>query len=310
VAGEPRHQHDLQHLVPDPLRQQLLSAPDPAPASPRFVVHPLQPSGAARALGAQDTLLGPSADAADVAALSLGLGEVTLRGAVLGDRREGTRQVLPAARSEAVNRSVNVFIAAVALLLLAPLCVLVALAVKLTSRGPVFYTQTRVGLDRRAGRDEIDDDRRVEDLGGQPFTILKFRSMRVDAEAGGQAVWATKHDPRITPVGRLIRKTRLDEIPQLINVLRGEMNVVGPRPERPSIVVRLREHIPEYPQRHRVKPGITGWAQINHTYDSCLEDVRTKVRYDLEYIQTQSLAVDLRIMLRTVPTMLFRRGAH
>ena len=261
-------------------------------------------------MGASDALLGSSADGADVAALSFGLGEVTLREAVLADRGAARRQVLPAERSEALNRALNVLIAAVALLILAPLCVLVALAVKLTSRGPVFYTQTRVGLDRRGGREDVPDDRRVEDLGGQPFTILKFRSMRVDAEAGGQAVWATKHDPRITPVGRLIRKTRLDEIPQLINVLRGEMNIVGPRPERPSIVVRLREHIPEYPQRHRVKPGITGWAQINHTYDSCLEDVRTKVRYDLEYIQTQSLAVDLIIMLRTVPTMLFRRGAH
>lgn len=219
-------------------------------------------------------------------------------------------QVEPAVRSEAVNRAVNVLIAGIALLVLAPICVLVALAIKLTSRGPVFYTQTRVGLDRRAGRASVDDDRRQEDFGGQPFTILKFRSMRTDAEAAGQAVWATKHDPRITPIGQVIRKTRLDEIPQLINVLRGEMNIVGPRPERPSIVVRLREHIPEYPNRHRVKPGITGWAQINHSYDSCIEDVRTKVKYDLEYIGGQSLWFDLRIMVMTLPTMLLRKGAH
>jgi lipopolysaccharide/colanic/teichoic acid biosynthesis glycosyltransferase len=123
-------------------------------------------------------------------------------------------------------------------------------------------------------------------------------------------VWASKQDARVTPVGRFIRKTRLDEIPQLINVLRGEMNVVGPRPERPSIVVRLRNDIPEYPQRHRVKPGITGWAQINHSYDSCLEDVKTKVRYDLEYIEGQSVWFDVKIMLLTLPVMLFRRGAH
>ena len=245
----------------------------------------------------------------------------------------------PAARSEALNRLVNVLIAGLALLVLAPVCVLVALVVKLTSPGPVFYTQTRVGLDRRwrgepgeaaagdaagdvtgdaasdaasdAAADAASDaERRLEDLGGQPFTILKFRSMRVDAEASGQAVWATKHDPRITPVGRVLRKTRLDELPQLINVLRGEMNIVGPRPERPSIVVRLREHVREYPLRHRVKPGITGWAQINHSYDASIEDVRTKVRYDLEYIRQQGMWFDLRIMLLTLPVMIFKRGAH
>jgi lipopolysaccharide/colanic/teichoic acid biosynthesis glycosyltransferase len=217
---------------------------------------------------------------------------------------------VPAERSEALCRAVNIVIAAVALLFLAPVCVLVALAVKLTSRGPVFYTQTRVGIDRRWTRARALNERRVEDLGGQPFTILKFRSMTVDAEANGQAVWATKHDARVTPVGRVIRKTRLDEIPQLINVLRGEMNIVGPRPERPSIVVRLREDIPEYPLRHRVKPGITGWAQINHSYDSCLEDVKTKVRYDLQYISTQGMLTDLKIMCMTLPVMIFKRGAH
>jgi len=228
------------------------------------------------------------------------------------------RDVIPAERSERANRVLNVVIAGLALLILAPVCVLVALVVKLTSPGPVFYTQTRVGLDRRWRRapDDAapdtteDDDRRLEDLGGQPFTILKFRSMRVDAEAGGQAVWATKHDPRITPVGRVLRKTRLDEVPQLINVLRGEMNIVGPRPERPSIVVRLREHVGEYPVRHRVKPGITGWAQINHSYDASIEDVRTKVRYDLEYLRRQGVLFDLKIMVLTVPVMVFKRGAH
>ena len=165
----------------------------------------------------------------------------------------------------------------------------------------------------RAGRREAGDDdgdRRVEDLGGQPFTILKFRSMTVDAEKNGQAVWATKHDARVTGIGRVLRKTRIDEIPQLVNVLRGEMNIVGPRPERPSIVVRLREDIVEYPQRHRVKPGITGWAQINHSYDSSIEDVRKKVQFDLEYIARQDLLFDIIIMLKTLPVMLFKRGAH
>ena len=236
-------------------------------------------------------------------------------GPARAERADRVDGIVPAERSEAVNRAINVIIAGIALLLLAPVCVLVALLVKLTSPGPVFYTQTRVGLDRRwrrppADADGTDDERRLEDLGGQPFTILKFRSMRVDAEASGAAVWATKHDPRITPVGRMLRKTRLDEVPQLINVLRGEMNIVGPRPERPSIVVRLREHVGEYPVRHRVKPGITGWAQINHSYDASIEDVRTKVRYDLEYIRQQGMGFDLKIMLLTVPVMVFKRGAH
>jgi lipopolysaccharide/colanic/teichoic acid biosynthesis glycosyltransferase len=217
---------------------------------------------------------------------------------------------VPAERLDLLTRALNMALAAIALLVLAPLCVVVALAVKLTSKGPVFYTQTRVGIDRRWNRTHALNERRVEDLGGQPFTILKFRSMTVDAEANGQAVWATKHDARVTPVGRVLRKTRLDEIPQLINVLRGEMNIVGPRPERPSIVVRLRENIPEYTVRHRVKPGITGWAQINHAYDSCLEDVRIKVRYDIEYMRKQSVWFDLRIMTLTLPVMLFRKGAH
>ena len=232
-----------------------------------------------------------------------GSGAVRLREAV---------NLVPAERSEALNRALNIVIAGIALLILAPVCVLVALLIKLTSPGPVFYTQTRVGLDRRWRRPagDADDDRRLEDLGGQPFTILKFRSMRTDAEANGQAVWATKHDARITPTGRVLRKTRLDEVPQLINVLRGEMNIVGPRPERPSIVVRLCEHVREYPVRHRVKPGITGWAQINHSYDASIEDVRTKVRYDLEYIGRQGLLFDVKIMCLTLPVMLFKKGAH
>jgi lipopolysaccharide/colanic/teichoic acid biosynthesis glycosyltransferase len=220
-------------------------------------------------------------------------------------------EVEVAERSEFVSRALNVLIAGIALMLLAPLCVIVAALVKLTSKGPVFYTQTRIGLDRRWRRAEADEaDRRVEDLGGQPFTILKFRSMTVDAEKNGQAVWAAKHDARVTGIGRILRKTRIDEIPQLVNVLRGEMNIVGPRPERPSIVVRLRESIPEYTQRHRVKPGITGWAQINHSYDSCIEDVKKKVEFDLEYIASQGVWTDLKIMALTLPVMIFRKGAH
>ena len=132
--------------------------------------------------------------------------------------------------------------------------------------------------------------------------------MRIDAEKQSGAVWATKHDPRVTTIGRFLRQYRLDELPQLINVIRGEMNIVGPRPERPSIVKQLRVDIAEYPQRHRAKPGITGWAQIHHSDDACLDDVRTKVRYDLEYLRAQSLWLDLKIMVRTVPVMLGKRG--
>jgi lipopolysaccharide/colanic/teichoic acid biosynthesis glycosyltransferase len=132
--------------------------------------------------------------------------------------------------------------------------------------------------------------------------------MRVDAEAQSGAVWATQNDPRVTPVGRFLRQYRLDEIPQLLNVMRGEMNIVGPRPERPTIFAELREHIKEYPLRQRAKPGITGLAQIYHHYDRSMDDVRTKVRFDLEYIRRRSLWEDLRIMLRTIPVVFLRRG--
>jgi len=215
--------------------------------------------------------------------------------------------VRPRERSEALGRAVNVVVAAVALVVLFPLILLVALAVKLTSRGPVFYAQTRVGLDRRHAR-ATNDDRRVHDHGGRLFRMYKFRTMRVDAEIDGRAVWAQKNDPRVTLVGRVLRRTRLDELPQLYNVLLGDMNIVGPRPERPTIFARLRDDIPEYHMRQRVKPGITGWAQINQSYDACVDDVRRKVQYDLEYLSRQSVVEDIRIMSMTLPVMLFRRG--
>ncbi len=206
------------------------------------------------------------------------------------------------------NRLLNIVIALIGLLLLSPVLLLIALLVRLTSRGSIFYTQVRVGLDRRDPLDGSKNHRRERDLGGVPFTIYKFRTMRVDAEHQSGAVWAQQSDPRVTPVGRLLRQYRLDELPQLLNVLKGEMNIVGPRPERPTIFAELREHIAEYPLRQRAKPGITGLAQINHHYDRSLEDVRTKVHYDLEYIRRQSVTEDLRIMLKTVPVILLRRG--
>ena len=214
----------------------------------------------------------------------------------------------PATRSEQLNRYVNVVIAVTALVILSPLMLLVAVLVRVTSPGPIFYMQTRVGLDRRLTKLNALYDRRMQDLGGRIFTIFKFRTMHVDAEAASGAVWASKRDPRVTWIGRYLRKTRLDELPQLFNVIRGDMNIVGPRPERPSIFARLRTDIAEYPLRQLAKPGITGWAQINHDYDQSLDDVRRKVQYDLEYIRSQSLAQDLMIMLKTVPVILLRKG--
>ena len=171
---------------------------------------------------------------------------------------------LPRESGQWAHRVLNVLLAAGALALVSPVLLLVALLVKLTSRGPVFYTQERVGLDRRSAGPQPLDRRRRQDLGGLPFTIYKFRTMRVDAEQHSGAVWAQQQDPRVTPVGRLLRQYRLDELPQLLNVLQGDMNLVGPRPERPTIFAELREHITEYPLRQRAKPGITGLAQINH----------------------------------------------
>jgi lipopolysaccharide/colanic/teichoic acid biosynthesis glycosyltransferase len=216
----------------------------------------------------------------------------------------------PRPRSELVSRIFNCALAVVMLIVASPVMLLTAVMIRLTSRGPVLYTQVRVGIDRRWNRTRAINERRREDLGGSPFTILKFRSMRVDAEVNGQAVWAKQDDDRVTPIGKFMRKTRIDELPQLLNVIRGDMNIVGPRPERPSIFVRLREQIEEYPVRQRVKPGITGLAQVSNPYDSCLDDVRRKVHFDIKYMKRQSIGEDIRIMLLTVPVMLFRIGSR
>jgi len=221
------------------------------------------------------------------------------------EAQEPLIDVVPRERSDRLNRAVNLTLGVIALAILSPFFVLVAIAIKLTSRGPIFYTQTRVGIDRRGRRELAIRERRLQDLGGAAFTIYKFRSMYVNAEGKSGAVWATVNDPRATPLGRFMRKFRVDEWPQLINVVRGDMNIVGPRPERPSLFADLREGIPQYRFRQRVKPGITGWAQINQCYDACVDDVRRKVQYDLEYLRRQGLVEDLRIMTMTVPVMLF-----
>jgi sugar transferase (PEP-CTERM system associated) len=186
----------------------------------------------------------------------------------------------------------NIVVAAIGVVVAAPIMLLVALAVRLSSSGPVLYRQVRVGLD------------------GESFTLFKFRSMRADAEAKTGAVWASKDDPRITAVGRITRKLRLDELPQLFNVLKGEMSIVGPRPERPEFVKTLSSRIPYYRQRHCVRPGITGWAQINYKYSENLEDTIEKLEYDLFYIKNMSLSMDTYIIFHTVKTMLLSRGAQ
>ena len=172
-----------------------------------------------------------------------------------------------------------------------PLLLLTAVVVRLDSPGPVLYRQKRVGLH------------------GREFTIYKIRSMRTDAEAGG-AVWACKHDPRVTRIGRFLRKTRIDELPQLFNVLKGEMSVVGPRPERPEFVRELIAKLPYYDVRHTVKPGITGWAQVCYPYGASLEDSRLKLEYDLFYIKHLSALLEAKVLLRTIGVILFPKGAR
>jgi lipopolysaccharide/colanic/teichoic acid biosynthesis glycosyltransferase len=218
--------------------------------------------------------------------------------------------VEPRTRSELAGRVLNVLVASIALVIASPVILVAVILIKLTSRGPVFYRQVRVGIDERARRNDgaAQDDRRARNLGGRVFSIYKLRTMYIDAEAASGAVWAEKGDSRVTPVGRVLRKFRIDEVPQLLNVIQNTMSIVGPRPERPSIFAKLSQDIEEYAIRQRARPGITGWAQINHAYDSCVEDVRTKVRYDLEYLRRQSVAQDVMIMAKTLPVMLLRKG--
>lgn len=170
--------------------------------------------------------------------------------------------------------------AALGLVLLAPIMAFIALAVRLTSKGPILYRQVRVGRN------------------DQPFSIYKFRTMRIDAEKAG-AQWATRNDPRCTPIGAFLRRTHLDELPQLINVLKGEMSLVGPRPERPIFVSELSKQIEGYPLRVKVKPGITGLAQVCHRYDESIEDVKVKLHYDLTYVETCSMGTDVKIIWNT-----------
>jgi sugar transferase (PEP-CTERM system associated) len=198
----------------------------------------------------------------------------------------------PSGSSLLYQNLMNRAVAGIGLVLASPFMLLTALAVKFTSSGPVLYRQVRVGLN------------------GKLFTLYKFRSMRTDAEAGTGAVWATQDDPRVTSVGKFIRKIRFDELPQIVNVLRGEMSIVGPRPERPEFVKTLTQKIPYYRQRHCIRPGITGWAQINFKYGDTLEDTVTKLEYDLYYIKNMTPGLDIYIIFHTAKAMLLSRGAQ
>ncbi len=191
-----------------------------------------------------------------------------------------------------VKRIMDVAVSLCVLVLGAPLCLLLIVIIRKTSSGPAIYPQVRVGRN------------------GRHYTMYKFRSMYEDAEQKTGPQWATDNDPRITPVGRFIRKTRLDEIPQFYNVLRGEMSLVGPRPERPHFVEQLKKEIPWYVRRIKMKPGITGWAQVKHKYDASIEDVKQKVMFDLYYFENMSLSLDLKILLRTFLVVLTGKGAH
>ncbi|HEY2617133.1 MAG TPA: TIGR03013 family XrtA/PEP-CTERM system glycosyltransferase [Acetobacteraceae bacterium] len=194
--------------------------------------------------------------------------------------------------SSVIKRSFDIGVSLALLLLTLPLMLLTAVLIRLESPGPVLYRQQRVGLH------------------GGPFTLLKFRSMSIDAEKGGSPRWAAQQDPRITRVGSFIRPMRIDELPQLINVLHGEMSMIGPRPERPHFVEQLGRIIPFYAERSYVKPGITGWAQVNYPYGASVEDARQKLSYDLYYVKNRSLLLDLLILLATIRVILFREGAR
>ncbi len=191
---------------------------------------------------------------------------------------------------EVITRIFNFAIATTGLIISLPILIIVSVLIKLESRGPIIYQQTRVGL------------------GGKEFTIYKFRSMRRDAE-NGRAIWATANDSRVTRVGKIIRMLRLDEIPQLINIWKGEMNLVGPRPERPEFVRKLEKVIPFYQKRHLVKPGVTGWAQVKYTYASTTQDSLEKLQYELYYIKRRNFLLDLVIIIKTIDVVLTGRGA-
>jgi lipopolysaccharide/colanic/teichoic acid biosynthesis glycosyltransferase len=236
----------------------------------------------------------------------------------IGMRSRAAGMVFPINPGAIAKRTIDIVGASVGLAISTPLWIIIPLLVKLDSKGPVLYLQKRVGQNRRSAdrRGVLIDgperrthgDRRKRLCHGKPFRIIKFRTMRRDAEQHSGPVWATPDDPRVTRIGRILRKTRLDEIPQLLNVLMGDMSLVGPRPERPYFVEKLNGTVINYQNRFKVKPGITGLAQVEHKYDQNLDDVNSKVKYDLTYIYNWNIVQDIKILLKTVVVVLTARG--
>jgi len=213
----------------------------------------------------------------------------------------------------AVKRLIDLTLASVGLLFLLPFFAIIAVLIKLDSRGSIVYAQERIGLNRRRGRgrkSQPASDRRKSDAFGRPFTIYKFRTMITNAESKTGPVWADASDFRVTRLGRILRKTRIDEFPQFWNVIRGDMSLVGPRPERPSFVQSLAKSIPDYPKRCSALPGITGLAQVKWKYDTSIETVSRKLQYDLYYVNHGRLLLDLKIMAATVSVMARGDGAR
>ncbi|MBI4396797.1 MAG: sugar transferase [Elusimicrobia bacterium] len=217
-------------------------------------------------------------------------------------------------RTSLLKRGMDILFSVHFLLVFLPLLAILAFLVKLDSKGPVFYRQTRVGMNRRNARDRRGDarcrcaesrpgsacGRRAENLCGKQFQILKIRSMYINAEGDGRPMWCRSNDPRITRVGYVLRKTHIDEIPQLFNILAGDMSLVGPRPERPEFVARLKDVVPGYAKRLSMRPGLTGLAQIRQRADLVIDDVRRKVRYDLLYSKKMSPGTDVKILFGTL----------
>jgi lipopolysaccharide/colanic/teichoic acid biosynthesis glycosyltransferase len=220
---------------------------------------------------------------------------------------------------KAAKRLIDIVCSLVGIIVLAPVFLLIAITIKLDSAGPVHFTQMRVGLNRRKAsarngnctfvNERRKRNRRRKDLYGRPFKVYKFRSMVDNAEKRSGPIWATVNDPRITRVGAILRKTRLDEFPQLLNVLKGNMSLVGPRPERPMFIESLSRDISDYPKRLDVKPGITGLAQVITGYDTSISSVRAKVKQDLRYIRSWTLLQDVKILLKTVIVVITGKGA-